>query len=195
MTPSRWCSDSQDSPSLLRERLWSHPLEHPHQAYDLVRRLALEQHWSLPHAKAAIEEYRRFCYLACVAGHPVTPSEEVDAVWHLHLLHTRDYWEVFCPQVLGRPLHHGPTLGGVQEEQRFYDQYAHTLASYQTHFGPPPAAFWPTAAIRFQPMRHWRWVYLPHAWVVPKPQSCLAFMKRPWRALVSLFSLSNRRSA
>lgn len=195
MTPSVWCLDPLSSVSDLRDRLWEHPLEHPDRARDLVRRLALEQGWSMSQARAAIEEYRRFCYLACVAGHPVTPSEEVDAVWHLHLLHTRDYWEVFCPLVLGRPLHHGPTLGGVQEEQRFYDQYAQTLASYQSHFGPPPPDFWPPAAVRFQPVCRWRWVYLPHAWVIPKPSAWRAFIQRPWRALVSLCSITKRRSA
>ena len=92
-------------------------------------------------ALEAIEEYRRFCFLAVVAGHAVTPSEEVDAVWHLHLLHTWDYWEVFCPKVLGKRFHHGPTEGGAQEESRFYDQYAATLGSYQHWFGPPPRGF------------------------------------------------------
>lgn len=179
----------------LRERLWAHPLEHPDQARDLVRRLALEQGWSISQARAAIEEYRRFCYLACVAGHAVTPSEEVDMVWHLHLLHTRDYWEVFCPQVLQRPLHHGPTLGGEQEEHRFYQQYAETLASYQTHFGPPPEAWWPRALDRFQPSCRWRWVYLPTAWVIPKPTVWVRFLVRPFRAAFSWFSIANKRSA
>ena len=154
-------------------RLWAHPFEHREQHRDIVRRLAMEQGWSLSKAREAVEEYRRFCFLACAAGHPVTPSEEVDAVWHLHLLHTRDYWEVFCPQVLERPLHHGPTLGGAAEENRFYEQYAQTLASYQRFFGAPPAAWWPRAAQRFQPSNRWRWVYLPHVWIVPHPRSWL----------------------
>ncbi|MEZ6192343.1 MAG: hypothetical protein R3C45_13785 [Phycisphaerales bacterium] len=50
-----------------------------------------------------VNEYRRFCYLAIAAGHTVTPSDEVDQAWHLHLLYTRDYWEDFCPNVLGTP--------------------------------------------------------------------------------------------
>lgn len=165
----------------LFERLWAHPFEHPDQRRDIVRRLAMEQGWTLDQARQAVEEYRRFCFLACVAGHPVTPSEEVDAVWHLHLLHTRDYWEVFCPHVLQRPLHHGPTLGGAKEEARFYEQYAKTLESYQRFFGNPPVAWWPAARWRFQPSRCWRWVYLPHAWVIPKPKALFCRLPLPFR--------------
>lgn len=97
-----------------------------------------------------IREYKRFCYLAVTAGHEVTPSDAVDQAWHLHLAYTRDYWERFCPEVLGMPLHHGPTKGGAEERDRFFDQYAATLKSYEDAFGqPPPEDIWPDAARRF----------------------------------------------
>ena len=38
-----------------------------------------------PLAPGAIEEYRKFVFLALVAGHQITPSDQVDQVWHLHL--------------------------------------------------------------------------------------------------------------
>ncbi|MGO4779466.1 NUDIX domain-containing protein, partial [Lysobacter sp. 2RAB21] len=60
-------------------------------------------------AEAALEEYRRFCFLAVVATHTVTPSETIDKVWHAHMTDTRDYWLRFCPQVLKRDLHHTPS--------------------------------------------------------------------------------------
>ena len=47
------------------------------------------QGWTHEQALEAIEEYRRFCFLACVAGAAVTPSDQVDEVWHQHLTHTR----------------------------------------------------------------------------------------------------------
>ena len=77
----------------------------------------------------AIEEYKRFVFLAMAAGHPVTPLDEVDQVWHLHLCYTRSYWEDLCGEVLRAPLHHGPTRGGAAERARFDDQYRRTLAS------------------------------------------------------------------
>ena len=91
-----------------------------------------------------IGEYKRFCFLAATAGHPVTPSDAVDQAWHLHLTYSRDYWERFCPEILGRPLHHGPTEGGGAEQQLYFAQYAQTLKSYERIFGErAPADLWP----------------------------------------------------
>lgn len=139
-----------------------HPLNHPiwralaeyrigpaDAAFTFQARLARENGWTPAHAARVIEEYRRFCFLAAISGHPVTPSDAIDQAWHLHLTYTRDYWGRFCPDILGRPLHHGPTEGGVAEQHRFFDQYANTLRAYEVAFGdPPPADLWPPAAQR-----------------------------------------------
>lgn len=114
------------------------------------RRLADENGWSYDHALRVIEEYRRFVLLACVAGHPVCPSEDVDAAWHLHLVYTQSYWDAFCGQTLGRPLHHTPTLGGSREEAKHRAMYVQTLASYRRIFGEaPPRDLWPDVDARF----------------------------------------------
>ncbi|WP_223620951.1 TIGR04222 domain-containing membrane protein [Lysobacter sp. ESA13C] len=93
-------------------------------------------------AQAAIEEYRRFCFLAVGAGHAVTPSEIVDRVWHTHMTDTRDYWLKFCPEALEQPLHHSPSLGGLAEDERHRRQYFATVDSYRRYFGDPPTRFW-----------------------------------------------------
>ncbi|NML04647.1 hypothetical protein [Sphingomonas sp. G-3-2-10] len=117
-------------------------------ALSFAQRLARENGWSLAEAERVIAEYKRFCYLAVTAGHPVTPSDAVDQAWHLHLTYTRDYWDRFCPEILGMALHHGPTAGGPHEQQRYFEQYADTLKSYEAAFGTPPADLWPDAARR-----------------------------------------------
>ncbi|WP_298190781.1 hypothetical protein [Novosphingobium sp.] len=113
-----------------------------------TQRLARENGWTAKHAARVFEEYRRFLYLAGTATHPVTPSDAVDQAWHLHLTYTRDYWERLCPEVLGRALHHGPTKGGRAEGERFFEQYAQTLRSYEAAFGPAPEDIWPDARRR-----------------------------------------------
>ena len=114
------------------------------------QRLARENGWSADYAGRVVLEYKKFCYLACTAGHQVTPSDQVDQAWHLHLTYTRDYWERFCPQVLHRPLHHGPTAGGPAEKARYFQQYAQTLAAYEQTFGAlPPEDIWSPASERF----------------------------------------------
>lgn len=96
----------------LWQRLAAHDIGPAEASLSFAARLARENRWREAHADAVIHEYKRFCYLACTAGHEVTPSDAVDQVWHLHLTYSRDYWEVFCPEVLQADLHHGPTAGG-----------------------------------------------------------------------------------
>ena len=73
----------------LRARIQGFPLDEPGSVFPFSARLARENGWSREYALRALEEYRRFVYLAMTAGHPVTPSEEVDEVWHFHLTYTR----------------------------------------------------------------------------------------------------------
>jgi hypothetical protein len=137
-----------------RDELWhriaAHEIGPPDVSLTFTARLARENRWSLAHAEAVIGEYKCFCYLALTAGHEVTPSDAVDQAWHLHLTYSRDYWQVFCPEVLRSDLHHGPTKGGAAERDRFYHQYAATLAAYEAAFGAaPPPDIWPPAHRRF----------------------------------------------
>jgi hypothetical protein len=137
-------------------------------ALPFAERLARDNGWRRAHTERVIEEYRRFAFLAVTAGHPVTPSDAVDQAWHLHLTYSRDYWERFCPQVLGRPLHHGPSAGGAAEQHRYFSQYADTLRSYERVFGPPPADLWPDAARRLKEDHKARRVHPRDAIIVPR---------------------------
>ncbi len=168
---------NEDRAALWR-RIKAHPFEDPTAALDFSARLAEEQRWSRGTALAAIEEYRRFCFLACISPAQVTPSEEVDEVWHLHLIHTRDYWDVWCADVLRRALHHGPTRGGQDEAMRYRDQYAAGLALYEQYFGPPPETYWPSVTCRFAPRSRFRRVDLRRAIVLPRPRLSATI----WRA-------------
>lgn len=138
------------SGSDLWHRINAHLIGWQDASLTFAARLARENRWSLRRAERVIGEYKRFCYLAITAGHEVTPSDAVDQAWHLHLTYSRDYWQSFCPDVLGCDLHHGPTKGGAVERDRFYHQYAATLAAYEAAFGAaPPADIWPSAQRRF----------------------------------------------
>lgn len=134
----------------LWQRIKAHTIGPSDASLTFAARLARENRWSLPHAERVIGEYKRFCFLAITARHEVTPSDAVDQAWHLHLTYSRDYWQTFCPHVLQSDLHHGPTKGGPVERDRFYHQYAATLAAYEAAFGaPPPPDLWPSAHRRF----------------------------------------------
>ncbi|RPD45064.1 hypothetical protein DNI29_19895 [Hymenobacter sediminis] len=153
------------------EKIRRFELDDPAAAFSFTDRLARENGWSLAFALRAVEEYKRFMFLLCVTEQPLTPSDEVDQVWHLHLLYTRSYWIDFCQHTLGKPMHHGPTQGGAQEQSKFDDWYSHTLRRYTEVFSmPPPADIWPPPAIRFGPAL-FRRVNLATHWLFPKLSS------------------------
>ena len=138
--------------------------------FPFSRRLAFENRWSLYFANRVIDEYKRFCYLAVRAGHRVTPSDEVDQAWHLHLLYSQPYWDVFCAEVLDYPLHHGPTKGGAPEDDKFHVWYEQTKSSYERIFGKtPPPDIWPPATIRFDRGTSFQRVDTSGCWLLPRP--------------------------
>ena len=91
----------------LLERIEAFEFDEGPAALTFTKRLARENGWNVAFAERVIAEYKRFVYLALVAGHPVTPSDEVDQAWHLHMLYTRSYFDRFCGGVLGRQHAHG----------------------------------------------------------------------------------------
>ncbi|MGE0283677.1 MAG: hypothetical protein AB7P20_24095 [Rhizobiaceae bacterium] len=134
-----------------------------------TQRLARENGWELDFASRAVDEYRRFIYLTSIAKEMLTPSEEVDQVWHLHLVYTRDYWQRFCKETLRRDLHHAPTEGGPAEQEKFLEAYRRTLALYHDEFGgTPPADIWPDEATRFRPIGQRRSVDTSEMIILPR---------------------------
>jgi hypothetical protein len=153
----------------LYDRIQAFSLDKLDAQISFSQRLAKDNGWSLQFAQQAIEEYKKFAFLAVAAGHPVTPSDQVDQVWHLHLTYTRSYWEDFCSQVLQTPLHHEPTLGGEAENQKFDDWYNKTLESYERFFGiKPPLEIWPTPKDRFGRDLHFVRINTQQNWVLAK---------------------------
>ena len=149
----------------LYQRLQAFSLDDPDAKFPFSKRLARENRWSLKYTQRVIEEYKKFTFLAVVADHPVSPSDPVDQVWHLHLTYTHSYWGEFCPNILQTPFHHLPSGGGASEKSKFDDWYSKTLASYHYFFGEaPPVDIWAPADIhvsqdvnfvRVNPQQHW----------------------------------------
>jgi len=157
----------------------AYELDNADAVFPFSRRLARDNGWSHKRALSAIAEYKRFIYLIChfgaIPGTVLTPSEDVDEVWHLHLIYTQDYWDRFCGQTLDRKIHHGPTMGGLAENDRYMDCYRRTLEIYQREFGPPPRDIWPDPEARFEPSQIRR-IDTSRTFCLPKRQVflCLA---------------------
>ncbi|AFY73681.1 hypothetical protein Syn7502_01625 [Synechococcus sp. PCC 7502] len=170
----------------LYERIQAFSLDKPDVQLSFSKRLARDNGWSLQYARQAIEEYKKFAFLAIASGHPVTPSDQVDQVWHLHLTYTRSYWEEFCSQVLQTSLHHDPTLGGEAENQKFDDWYSRTLESYERFFGvKPPAEIWSAPKDRFGRDLYFVRINTQQNWILSK----LQVQKKVTISIAILFTL------
>ncbi len=159
-----------DSQQALSDRISQFSFDEGTEQLTFARRLARENSWPLEYTHRVIEEYKRFMFLAVSAGHPVTPSDQIDQVWHLHLTYTRSYWGPWCQEVLRKAIHHGPTKGGTAEGQKFQEWYENTRQSYRVFFGErPPEDIWPDASIRFGLDIYYQRINTKTNWVLPKP--------------------------
>ena len=176
-------SPSNKATGFRQDTLWlriqAFALDDPESNLPFSLRLARENGWSRHYANRAIEEYKKFCYLALMAGHPVSPSDAVDQAWHLHLIYTRSYWEGFCSRVLLRPFHHNPSRGGPEERDKFRGLYEETLNSYRRIFGvSPPDDIWPSADARYAERHAYCRIDTASCWIMPKPRLHLLSWRR-----------------
>ena len=146
------------------------PLDDPNSSLQFTSRLARDNNWDLFYAKRVVDAYKKFVFLCAVSDSPITPSDEVDQAWHLHMTYTESYWTDLCARILGKPLHHHPTRGGPEERDKFFDLYENTLALYREKFGEePPPDIWPPAIDRFSDIDYVRVNKRTH-WLIPKPK-------------------------
>ena len=142
-------------------------IDDPTASYTFTDRLCKENGWSMEYALRAILEYKKFMLLICVSDVPQAPSDQVDQVWHLHLLYTQSYWISFCKNVLKKDIHHNPTTGS-EPQGTFKELYDATLQLYALKFGEePPKDIWPSPQDKSTKTNYIR--INKHAmWVIPK---------------------------
>lgn len=137
--------------------------------FTFSKRLARENNWTLEYSKKVIDEYKKFIFLCCVTKTGVTPSDQVDQAWHLHLTYTKSYWIDFCKNTLEKEIHHNPTKGGNSEAIKFDDFYSKTKEDYRAYFNEePPIEIWPSNENRFSDV-DFRRVNTNKNWIIKKP--------------------------
>ena len=96
--------------------------------------------WAHRFSSLALQEYKRFVLLAYISAKEITPSQSIDEIWHLHILHTRDY-AIFAEKC-GSFLHHNPGLPSQRSRWDYQYDLTHTL--YREVFGESPDPLvWP----------------------------------------------------
>ena len=94
-------------------------------------------------------EYRKFLTMAMCSGSMISPSEQVDQVWHLHMTYTQDY-RAMTEQLLGKPFMHEPSGGGSKDGEKFENIYEETMKFYKELFlEKPPSEIWESTQERF----------------------------------------------
>jgi hypothetical protein len=103
---------------------------------NLKNKVMRENNWNEETWNNASEEYLRFLTLR--QKNPLVslvPNEQVDVVWHAHILNTEQY-HADCDYLFGRYLHHVPHLeDNVSEENE--QGYIETQRLFQDEFGEP----------------------------------------------------------
>lgn len=107
-------------------------------------------------AERYIVEYKKFVYLITQGkGKMLTPSEQTDQVWHMHMSYM-DHYHFHMNQLFktekqpNKILHHNPTEGGNSEQVKFEDIYKMTLNFYRNVFEQePPSDIWESPEERF----------------------------------------------
>ncbi|NET73502.1 MAG: TIGR04222 domain-containing membrane protein, partial [Sphaerospermopsis sp. SIO1G2] len=157
----------------LYQRIQEFSLDKQNANLSFSKKLAQENNWTPEYTQRAIAEYKKFAFIAAVSQHPVSPSDTIDQVWHLHLTYTQSYWQEFCP-LLGIELHHFPSDGSNQETEKFSDWFLNTINSYHKLFGEnPPADIWFNQNTTFQR------IDTNKNWVITKPNLPLKQFKIP----------------
>lgn len=96
-----------------------------------------------------ILEYRKFLVMAYLTDKMISPSEQVDQVWHLHMTYTQHY-RAMCRTLIEHDFKHSPSAGGGTEGQKFENIYDDTLSFYKAVFTiDAPADVWETTQQRF----------------------------------------------
>ena len=105
----------------------------------VIERLVYIDGWSKADALKACEQYKNYLFLRKKYGNSclLPPSNDIDEVWHAHILHTEDY-TTFCLKVFGYFLHHHPHLKqeGIQSQQHLEQLFEEqTQRFYFEEFG------------------------------------------------------------
>jgi hypothetical protein len=107
-----------------------------------VQKRLSNEGWYDEEINTAILQYRRYWYLLHVYGmnSQLIPSQDIDEVWHAHILHTKQY-AADCQDIFGDMLNHTPEYlehtAQIKQHQRNFQK---TRQLYQQHFYEPLTA-------------------------------------------------------
>lgn len=104
-------------------------------AYQLIH--SSDEKWTFEQTNQAIDRYSMFlCLIYLYPNRKLVPTQEIDEVWHHHILDTMKYAQD-CEMLFGRFIHHFPYFGkrGKADRDSLYTAFAETERLFEEHFG------------------------------------------------------------
>lgn len=104
-------------------------------AYTLIH--SNEEKWNIQQTQQAISCYRMFLLLVYLyPNSQLVPNQEIDRVWHFHILDTMKYAQD-CEMLFGKFIHHFPYFGqrGKIDRDNLQTAFEQTQVLFQEHFG------------------------------------------------------------
>jgi hypothetical protein len=95
------------------------------------------QGWTRQQVDRAIANYKKFLHLLYIyPNSTVVPTQEIDQVWHQHILDTRKYAQD-CQWLFGYFIHHYPyfAMGSDTQQQALETAFSYTRTLFIEHFG------------------------------------------------------------
>lgn len=93
--------------------------------------------WTYERTTKALVRYLMFLFLVYLYPNAqIVPTQDVDLVWHNHILDTSKYASD-CEMLFGRFVHHFPYLGlqGKTDKEKWASAFGETEQLFDEHFG------------------------------------------------------------
>ncbi len=133
---------SAPAPAILRSQVSSPGIEKlnellDHRCEGVIMRYSLDKKVSYEEAEKVFVGLMQYVIATTFTAGYRTPSMIIDEMWHIYLLHMRDY-EQFCADMLGSTLYHDPAL-----DDGAFAHYPETRAIAAELCGELDCSVWP----------------------------------------------------
>jgi hypothetical protein len=100
----------------------------------VIFKLVYEYGWTLEKALKVEAQYKTFLLMTLTLSEAVVPTQDIDTMWHNHILDTRLY-AFHCETVFGRFLHHFPYFGvrGEDDAQLMNKSFRDTVQEFRKY--------------------------------------------------------------
>lgn len=106
------------------------------------RKVQQDQEWDEEQLGQAIKDYQRYLYLLKrYPNRPLCPSDDIDQMWHQHILFTVKYAKD-CQNIFGYFQHHHPYFGLARADKATVARNVRlTISLFEKEFGEAPSNY------------------------------------------------------